>query len=144
MLERVGWWLLVGWLAACSPLVPATTPPQLQHTPGAFITITDDRFDGGAFALTVPDGWRVVKTSPAAAPLEAVFVSPDEAMTIRVSLAPLAGGTASADPTLHQRHVVVSASAEVQVYLVGMAPASQAAAFDAIFDRTRASLEFQS
>ena len=41
--------LLCVVMGACAPLVPATTPPQLAHTPGAFVVVTDKTFDAGMF-----------------------------------------------------------------------------------------------
>jgi hypothetical protein len=76
--------LLIG-LAACQSPVPATTPPQLDHTPGAFVSVTDDVYNAGVFRVRYPEGWRVVKTSIAGAPMEVVFVSPDDELTIRLS-----------------------------------------------------------
>jgi hypothetical protein len=68
--------LLIG---ACAPIVPATTPPQLKHTPGAFVVVTDDTFDAGVFRVDYPQSWRVVKTSIASTSLiQVVFVAPDE------------------------------------------------------------------
>ncbi len=66
--------LLVLVLAAC---VPATTPPQLDYTPGAPVVVTDGRYDAGAFTVARPDGWRVI-TSAADAPTTVIFVSPDD------------------------------------------------------------------
>lgn len=72
-------------LGACSPLAPATTPAQLQHTPGPFFSITETRFDAGLFRLEFPPSWRVVHLSPATAPLvRVVFVSPDQS-TVSIS-----------------------------------------------------------
>lgn len=79
-----GYWvffaLISGFImGACSPLVPATTPPQLDHTPGAFVIVTEDTFDGGIFRVDYPSSWRIVKTSIAGAEnLQVVFVSPDD------------------------------------------------------------------
>ena len=71
---RFGLCLLIALLCACAPWMPATAPPQLQQTPGAFITITDTRLIAPAFQLEYPASWRVVKTSPADAPrLQIVF-----------------------------------------------------------------------
>ena len=76
-------------MSACQPLVPATTPPQLQHTPGAFVSLTADSYDAGVFRVRYPEGWRVVKTNIAAAPMAVVFVSPDDTLTIQLSEAAL-------------------------------------------------------
>jgi hypothetical protein len=79
------WLAIAGVLTACQSPIPATTPPQLQHTPGEFISLTADSYDAGVFRVRYPDGWRVVKTNIAAAPMDVVFVSPDDALTIRLS-----------------------------------------------------------
>ena len=66
-------------IGACAPIVPATTPPQLEHTPGAFVVVTNDTFDAGIFRVDYPQSWRVVKTSIASTEwIQVVFVSPDE------------------------------------------------------------------
>jgi hypothetical protein len=68
--------LLIG---ACVPIVPATTPPQLKHTPGAFVVVTEGTFDAGVFRVDYPQWWRVVKTSIAStAMIQVVFVAPDD------------------------------------------------------------------
>jgi len=82
-------WIAIIICVACTPLVPATTPPQLAHTPGIFVNITSEYIITPDFSLAIPDGWRVVKSSIASAPLEFVLVSPDETMTIQVSETPL-------------------------------------------------------
>lgn len=144
IIVKISFLLLVVWMAACSPIVPADTPAQLEHTPGAFITLDESLFDGGDFTVEVPDGWRVVKTSTAEAPLEVVFVSPDDALTIRVSRALLSSDTTLDDATLYERDLTWSPRADFQLYLIGRAPQSRAAEFDPIFDRVENSLEFVS
>ena len=70
-------------LAGCAPIVPATTPPQLEHTPGAVVIVTENSFDAGVFQVDYPQSWRVVKTSIAASPLiQVVFVAPDKSAII--------------------------------------------------------------
>jgi hypothetical protein len=71
-------------LLACSSLVPANAPLQLNATAGAPIVINDESVDAGLFTVDYPDGWRVVKLSLAGAPIELVFVSPDETMRIQL------------------------------------------------------------
>ena len=77
-------------LNACGPIVPATAPPQLQHTPGAFVTVTEARFDAGLFQVDYPKSWRVVKTSIAAdRHLQVVFAAPQgSAVTLTQTDAP--------------------------------------------------------
>lgn len=86
---------LVLLLGACSPLAPATTPAQLQHTPGPYFTITESQFDAGRFRLAYPSTWRVVLLSPANAPLaQVVFVAPDQSA---VRITQVESAPASAD-----------------------------------------------
>lgn len=67
--------------SACSPLAPAATPPQLRHTPGAFVTVSETRFDAGIFRLDYPSTWRVVKLSTAESNyLRVAFVAPDQSV----------------------------------------------------------------
>ena len=78
-------------LGACAPLIPATTPPQLQHTPGAFVSITATRFDAGLYRLDYPSAWRVVKSSTADTPLlQIVFVAPDQSSVTLTQIANIA------------------------------------------------------
>lgn len=53
--------------AACAPLPPASAPPQLQHTPGAFIEIAAGRFNAGDYKFEYPPSWRLVKHGAASA-----------------------------------------------------------------------------
>ena len=73
-------YLILGLLlGACAPIIPATTPPQFQHTPGTFVIVTDNTFDAGVFRVNYPPSWRVVKTSIASTDLvQVVFVAPDK------------------------------------------------------------------
>lgn len=47
--------------AACSPLLPAAAPPQLTHTPGAYIEISRGHFKAESFQFDYPPSWRLVK-----------------------------------------------------------------------------------
>ena len=77
-LPRPLWLTVVCALAACAPLAPATAPPQISHTPGAAVIVTDRTFDAGDFRLEYPPTWSVVKASPATERnLRVVFVAPD-------------------------------------------------------------------
>jgi hypothetical protein len=124
-------------LTACAPLVPATTPPQLVDTPGAFVTITDEFYDAGIFRVHYPQGWRTVKISIAAEPMRVVFVSPDDSMLITLSEVPLP------EPEIPPDTVIVSEtvpSENVTIYAQGQAPATLEADFRPIFERVLASL----
>lgn len=71
--------ILILFASACSPLAPAKTPPQIQHTPGAFVTVSETRFNAGIFQLDYPAKWRVVKLSTADTDyLKVAFVAPDQ------------------------------------------------------------------
>ena len=71
--------ILFLFASACSPLAPAETPPQIQHTPGAFVTVSETRFDAGIFQLDYPSNWRIVKLSTADTNyLKVAFVAPDQ------------------------------------------------------------------
>lgn len=71
-------------LLACSSLVPANAPLQLNATAGAPIVINDEYVDAGAFTVDYPDGWRVVKLSLAGDPIRLTFVASDETMRIDI------------------------------------------------------------
>jgi len=82
-LNRLMSWRYVAVLflfaSACSPLAPAKTPPQIGHTPGASVTVSETRFDAGIFQLDYPANWRIVKLSTADTKyLKLVFVAPDQ------------------------------------------------------------------
>ena len=70
-------------ISACQSIVPATSPAQLEHTPGIALTITDNQIDTGWFSLDYPDGWRVI-TNEAVTQLRLILVSPDDEMLIYI------------------------------------------------------------
>ncbi|MCS6835565.1 MAG: hypothetical protein NZ750_06060 [Anaerolineae bacterium] len=76
--------LILALLVGCGPLVPATVPPQLSHTPGTFVTISADQISTDAYRLSYPLGWRVVKLNTAAQPPAFVIASPDDAVQIAI------------------------------------------------------------
>ena len=78
VIERRFWLWILCALAACAPLVPATEPPQIKNTPGAFVVVTDKTFDAGLFRLEFPRSWSVIKTSQAFNDhIQVVFLAPD-------------------------------------------------------------------
>lgn len=75
---RGGAALLIVLLAlAC---VPATLPPQLAHTPGPPVIITERQYDAGAFRLRYPAGWRVISSAAGAIPAVTLVAPGDEAL----------------------------------------------------------------
>lgn len=127
-------------IAACTPLIPATTPPQLESTAGAFISLDAEGFDAGNFRVDYPDGWRVVKTSVATAPLEVVFAAPDNDMTIRIleGLHDLPESTP--DSTIYIRHEQRELAENASVTIIGQALIAAQGTFDVIFDNVLESL----
>ena len=70
--------LVAGLLAACSSLVPATAPPQLQHTPGAYIVISNGHVKTSRYQLEYPMSWQLVKQSASDAEnLQLDLIAPD-------------------------------------------------------------------
>ena len=70
--------LVAGLLAACSSLVPATAPPQLQHTPGAYIIISNGHVKTSRYQLEYPKSWQLVKQSASDADnLQLDLIAPD-------------------------------------------------------------------
>lgn len=142
MLRPSRWlWLCAGLLLGCMPIVPATQPPQLAHTPGAYVVVDDttSTYDAGVFRVAYPQGWRIVKTSIASTPdMAVVFVSPDEQSTLRLTTSP--PSVAPVVPDSHQRSATHTLHDHQAVYLHGQAPLEQAQALDRAFERVLASL----
>jgi len=109
-------------LLAC---VPATTPPQLDYTPGPPVVIADDVFTTAAFTVTPPEGWRVI-TAAADAPPGAIFVSPDDTALIFVTAGPIGEPPRpqvdAATLLRDDVETVALANAEIRVYTVAPQP----------------------
>jgi hypothetical protein len=133
--------LLLIALTACQPLVPATTPPQLEHTPGAFVSVTDDSYDAGVFRVRYPEGWRVVKTSIAGAPMEVVFVSPDEEMTIRLSEAAFDAPEPDDERFTRYEQRTLNNTAGITLYARAESPLSRRDELQTLFQRVVQSAE---
>lgn len=111
-------------LGACAPIVPATAPPQLEHTPGAFVAVTDNFFDAGRFRVDYPKSWRVVKTSIAAADhLQVAFAAPDGSALTLTQADP------ASDDTSGEQFVVLDNGIILQIRIQ---PANDGAAFAAM------------
>lgn len=77
-LARLVWLSAMSALAACASLVPASAPPQIQHTPGAPVIVTDKTYDTGQFRLEFPRAWSIVKPSQAKDEhMQVYFLAPD-------------------------------------------------------------------
>lgn len=120
-------------MTACAPLVPATTPPQLQAAPGTPIVLDAERFDAGVFVVNYPDGWRVVKQSEANAPVTVTFAAANNEMTILVSEIAFSIPESTPEPGIYERYQIVT-SGENAVTLVGCAREEEREALDVIFE----------
>jgi hypothetical protein len=74
-------------LAGCGSLVPARVPPQLTHTPGPPVIVTDHEVRTVAFRAQYPRGWQVI-TGPAFADPWVIFLNPDQTALIVLALDP--------------------------------------------------------
>lgn len=117
-------------LAAC---VPAQVPPQLAHTPGPPITITEDTITTDVFTVRYPRGWRVVKLSVAGAPPWLAFISEDDTLRIEVRAEPFDDETV---PLLEETVV----ESGVRVYLRAMADEGDETALREWFEIVRESV----
>ena len=68
--------IFCGILTACSPVLPAPAPPQLTHTPSAYIEISRGRFKARGFQFKYPPSWRLIKLSAAADDLHIILRPP--------------------------------------------------------------------
>jgi hypothetical protein len=118
-------------LVACGPIVPATTPPQLDFTPGPTVVISDNAYETGDFSVRYPVGWRIV-TGAADQPTQVVFVAPDEISTITVQTGTL--DNAPFDDTLMTDIRAVSLDGGTSITVIGRAPADTWDSFSAVLD----------
>lgn len=91
-----GRYLLLALLCALAACVPARVPEHLDDTPGPPFVIADGWYRGAAFQARIPPDWRVI-TGEAARPPAVIFVAPEDAAVIRLSLAPLTPEAVAAD-----------------------------------------------
>lgn len=125
-------------LAACGPIVPATVPAQLAHTPGAPIVLSETRVEAETFSSAYPDGWRIVKASEAGAAAQLVFVSPDERLTIILAAEPLAVPEPPAG--VRSQAATVELSDEVRVMVIGQAADADWAELEPVLERVLGSV----
>lgn len=133
----------IGIMTACTSLVPASIPPQLSHTPGHPIIITDNRIDGEWFSLEYPDGWRVI-TNVAIEPLHLIFVSPDDEMLIHVhDMGNACTSTEiTPEPDTYLREECLSHN-EHHLYISGTSPIEFQAIYNPLFDAVVNSVTFR-
>ena len=74
-------------LSACGALAPAHPPPHLVYTPGPPVVVGDSVYEGGAFAVRYPRGWRVITAAAFSTPW-VVFTTSDETALIVLALDP--------------------------------------------------------
>jgi len=135
--------LLMIMLSACQSIIPAQSPPQLEHTPGVPISITDNQIDAGWFTLDYPDGWRVV-TNIAGEPLELVLVSPDDLMVINIyTRSNCAIPDVTPEPGTYWRDGCQGDSQGQHVHVSGRPDTEFQDIYDPIFDAVRDSIEFR-
>lgn len=129
-------------LAACSSLVPADTPAQLEATAGFPILVDDERVDAGSFILDYPDGWRLVKLSLAGDPITLALVAPDDNDTqIQVSEIGFPELEATIDANYYERFDSLEANGKT-IYLWGQFPITRREEYDPIFEALRESIRF--
>lgn len=127
-------WFIVFLFAAC---IPAQTPPILDATPAAGVSVTDDIYRSEAFSLRYPSGWRVI-TSQAGAPPSVTLVEPGNCALIVVSSTPIETpptSSACAEPDIETISHMVG-----DITLAGSAPAAAWEPFLVTFEQVAASL----
>lgn len=129
-------WLSVVLLcfAAC---IPAQTPPILDATPAAGVSVTDGSYRSEAFSLRYPSGWRVI-TSQAGAPPSVTLVEPGDCALIVVSSTPIETpptSSACAEPDIETISRMVG-----DIALAGSAPAAAWEVFLTVFEQVTASI----
>jgi hypothetical protein len=136
------WLVFLLIMGACAPIVPATIPPQLDDTPEAVtFSIDGNRIYTSLFSVEYPPDWKVVKSNPASQPLSIVLVSPESDMTITLAVLQtidLGGTTQGTDGNITRLEGVPLG--EQTLYLIGNAPPEKDEAFEAIWQRLKASI----
>lgn len=132
--------LRILWFAVCllfSACIPAQTPPILDATPAAGVSITADTYRSEAFSLRYPSGWRVI-TSQAGAPPSVTLVEPGNCVLIVVSSTPIETpptSSACGEPDIETISRMVG-----DISLAGSAPAAEWESFLAAFEQVAASI----
>lgn len=121
-----------------SGCVPATPPTQLQATPGMFVRVDEHSYDAGVFRVAYPAGWRIVKNSIASAPMQVVFVAPEDTMTITVSEIPIVEADTAGMVT---RTEEISTANGTIIYLQGHYPTARIAEFEQAWAKIVADLQ---
>lgn len=87
MMKRLHALLLLIVVGGCAPLVPATVPAQLAHTPGPPVVITTETYHAEPFSARYPGGWQVVTSAAFSSPW-VVFVAPGGDAVIGLAIDP--------------------------------------------------------
>jgi hypothetical protein len=127
-------------MAACTPVVPAKTPPQLQHTPGVFVVIHERLIEAAGFRVAYPAGWRVVKSSIAAHPVSFVLISPDDTILIEWRIAADECVQGTPVPEKLTRANAFQMGEQQWICISGTAPPDQEAVFLAAWEQVTASI----
>lgn len=135
--------LIILCAAACGPIVPATTPPQLNHTPGAPVIVTWDTYTASEFSAHYPSGWTVI-TSPAFSTTWVVFTSPDEQAVIVLALDPndtQVMPPQESDRSLQRESVEIPLNDGRTLTAVLAAPSDKGQVFRPVFEQMIASVQ---
>lgn len=119
--------LVVLLIGACGSIVPATTPPQLDDTPGPPVVVTWDTYTAVEFSVQYPPDWTVV-TSPAFSPTWVVFTSPDQQAVIVLALNPddtQVTPPVAAESPLQREEVTVTLADETMLTAALIAPSGE-------------------
>ena len=119
-------------LSSCGPIVPATAPAQLDHTPGPPIVVTDRTVRTRDYRLRYPSGWRVVTGEARLLPT-VVLVAPDEVTTIRFVVGALPAQT-TPEPDFKFIRRPVQLASDFTITVIGRAPADEWQQFLPIFE----------
>ena len=131
-------WLIL-LFAAC---VPAQTPPVLDATPGAAVTVTEDTYRNEIFSVRYPAGWRVI-TSEAGQTLSVIFAAPDNCALIVVSATMInqpPNSPACDQPNLQTATRNLSLGS-AKIFIAGSAPTDDSEAFTTQLDQVATSLQ---
>jgi hypothetical protein len=128
--------LMLACLWACTPV---EKPPQLTFTPGAPFVVTGETFDAGVFRANYPTGWRVI-SGQASTPTTVIFVAPNNAALIMLSLSPIDAPPAI-DTSVEMRSTTQAVALDARsIAVYGTAPVSEWDSFSQTLEAVLASV----